>query len=448
LPDHLRVLLVEDDDAVRFSAAQALRLAGLEVNTFETASAVRPQLHPFFPGVLVSDVKLHGGMDGLELLDYALGVDPSVPVILITGHGDIAMAVQAMRKGAYDFIEKPFASDYLVGAVQRALEKRSLTLEVQELRRKLEDRKGIGQVLIGHSPPIEELRRTILSLSDTPVDVLINGETGSGKELVAQCLHQVSPSRRGHFVAINCGAIPETVFESEAFGHEAGAFTGAQRRRIGKLEYATGGTLFLDEIESMPLSMQVKLLRALQERKIERLGSNELIEVNLRIIAATKVDLKELSDRGDFRSDLYYRLNVVTLDVPPLRERREDIPLLFEHFLLEASARFGRQAPLASSQFIRELMTYAWPGNVRELRNVADRFLLRVLGKPFTTDAETNSAVKALGDQVDEFERSLIIDELRRQHGNVSAAAEELAVPKKTLYDKLRKYAIAPEGFR
>ena len=375
MPDSLTVLFVEDDAAVKFVAIQALQLADIQVAAVKSAELARLKLHPCFPGILVSDVKMRG-MSGLDLLDYALEADPSLPVILITGHGDIAMAVQSMRKGAYDFIEKPFASDYLVGVVQRALEKRRLTFEVQELRRKLEFREGIERILIGHSLKMEELRRTILSLSDTRVDVLITGETGSGKELVAQCLHQTSPNRDKHFVALNCGAIPEAMFESEVFGHEAGAFTGAQRRRIGKMEYAAGGTLFLDEIESMPLSTQVKLLRALQERQIERLGSNELIFAESRVIAATKADLEQLSEQQKFRSDLLYRLNVVMLEVPPLRERPEDIALLFEHFLLEAAVRYGRTAPLASSAFQRDLMAHHWPGNVRELRNVADRFVL------------------------------------------------------------------------
>ena len=442
-----KVLLVDDDAAVRFAAAQALRLEGIEVEACDSAEAARPKLARDFPGVLVTDVRMRK-MDGLELLDHAVALDPTLPVILVTGHGDVAMAVEAMRRGAYDFIQKPFASDHLVTVVRRALEKRALTLELLALRRRLENRDGIARLLIGQSPAIEQLRRTILSLADMPVDVLVLGETGAGKEMVAQCLHESSPGRRGNFVAVNCGAIPENMFESEIFGHEAGAFTGAQRRRVGKLEHASAGTLFLDEIESLPLAMQVKLLRALQERQIERLGSNELLDVDLRIVAATKVDLEEMSRQNRFRLDLYYRLNVVTLELPPLRDRREDIPLLFEHFVLEAAQRYKREAPLIPGQLLRQLMQHHWPGNVRELRNVANRFVLDVLGQPFPGSAGDPADRPSLGAQVDAFERSIILTALRDHKGHVGNVADELGLPRKTLYDKIRKHGIELESYR
>jgi two-component system, NtrC family, C4-dicarboxylate transport response regulator DctD len=449
MPDtgQLKVLFVEDDPAVRFGGTQALRLAGIAVEAFDSAEAAQPYLHPYFPGVLVADVKMRG-MSGLELLGHALRIDSTLPVILVTGHGDIAMAVQAMRTGAYDFIEKPFASDYLIGVVKRALEHRRLTFEVDELRRRLEDREGIESVLIGHSVLIEELRRTIVKLGDSCPDVLITGETGTGKELVARCLHQYSRLRDRHFVPLNCGAIPELIFESEFFGHEAGAFTGAGKRRIGKFEHAAGGTLFLDEIESMLLSMQVKLLRALQERQIERLGSNELLDVEVRVVAATKADLASLVEQQKFRQDLHYRLDVVAIDVPPLRDRREDIPILFEHFVLQAAQRYRKEAPITPDNLVRYLMAHAWPGNVRELHNVADRFVLGVLGQPYQLGDKADIAVKGLAEQVDDFERSIIVEQLRRQHGSVAAASEALAIPKKTLYDKIRKFTISPELFR
>lgn len=444
--DDFYVMLVEDDAAVRFGAAQALELASIAVSEFDSAEAVRPLLHPHLPAVIVSDVRMKA-MSGLELLDLAVQIDPELPVILVTGHGDIAMAVEAMRRGAYDFLEKPFASEQLVGTVQRALEKRRLTFQVHDLRRRLEDRRDIEGALIGASAPMERLRRAILALGAAAPDVLINGETGSGKELVAQSLHHYSVRRHRNFVALNCGALPETMVESELFGHEPGAFTGAVKRRIGKLEHAAGGTLFLDEIESMPLALQVKLLRVIQERSIERLGSNQLIPVDVRFIAATKVDLKEMSDAGKFRADLYYRLNVVRLDLPPLRERREDIPLLFEHFVLQAATRYHCSAPFPAAKLTGALMAHDWPGNIRELRNVADRFVLGVLGDAFDGGAQATGAL-ALADQVDAFEKSLIIDQLRRDQGNVAATSEALAVPKKTLYDKIKKHDINLDDYR
>ncbi len=446
-PPALKVLLVEDDQAVRFGAEQALRLAGIEVAAFESAEAVRPHLHPYFPGILIADVKLPR-TDGLQLLAEAQQIDPTLPVIIVTGHGDIAMAVQAMKMGAYDFIEKPFSSDYLTGCVLRALEKRRLTFEVDNLRRKLDDRQGIESLLIGRSVLIEQLRRTILKLGESSPDIIITGETGTGKELVARCLHQYSRLRACNFVPLNCGAIPELMFESEIFGHEPGAFTGAQKRRIGKFEHAAGGTLFLDEIESLPLSMQIKLLRALQERQIERLGSNKLLDVQVRIVAATKIDMAQLVEQQKFRQDLYYRLDIVRLEVPALRERREDIPLLFEHFVLQAAQRYRHEAPIVPEQLVRRLLAHHWPGNVRELRNVADRFVLDVLGPPYVGDAQASLAIKSLPDQVDDFERSIIVEELRRQQGSIAAVSESLSIPKKTLYDKIRRYNIVPEAFR
>jgi Response regulator containing CheY-like receiver, AAA-type ATPase, and DNA-binding domains len=449
LADELKVLLVEDDPAVRFGAAQALELAGLVVEAFETADTFRPHVHPHMPAVLVTDVRMKG-MSGLELLDHVIGVDPDLPVIVVTGHGDVSMAVDAMRRGAYDFLEKPFASDQLVGTVQRALEKRRLTFEVQNLRRRLDDRQGIENVLIGGSRAMEQLRQMILALSDAAPDVLIFGETGTGKELVAQSLHDFSSRRTGNFVALNCGALPDTMIESELFGHEAGAFTGALKRRIGKIEHAAGGTVFLDEIESMPLMMQVKLLRAIQERSVERLGSNEPIDVDVRFVAATKIDLKTMSDEGKFRADLYYRLNVVRLDLAPLRERREDIPELFEHFTLQAAARYRREAPFPSPALMRSLIGHEWPGNIRELRNVADRFVLGVLGDQLGMGASRDSsmAAKSLAEQVDEFERSLIVEQLRRDRGNVAVSSDALSLPKKTLYDKIKKHNIALDQMR
>ena len=370
-----QVLFVEDDPPVRATLVQTLELAGLSVLAFGSAEEALPHITPGAQIVLITDVRLPG-MDGLTLLDHAMATDPSLPVVIVTAHGDVSMAVQAMRAGAYDFIEKPFSPDRFVETAQRALDKRVLRMAVDELRAQLQQRSGIEAAMLGQSAVMQEVRRKILKLAATSADVMIMGETGTGKELVARCLHDHSNRRDRNFVAINCGGLPESLFESELFGHESGAFTSAGKRRIGKIEHANGGTLMLDEVESMPMVMQIKLLRVLQERKIERLGSNEEVPVNLRVVAATKTDLRQLSDQQKFRSDLYYRLNVALLNLPPLRDRREDIPLLFQHFASQAAERYQLEVPEIGTSPSRELLAHHWPGNVREIRNVADRFVL------------------------------------------------------------------------
>ena len=329
--DDIRVLVVEDDENVRFGVEQAVALAGFPVSAFESAAQALAEVAPGAPLVIVSDVRMPG-IDGLQLLDKVMAIDSQIPVVLISGHADISTAVGAMQVGAYDFIEKPFSSDHIAGRVARAVEKRRLTLEVQGLRAALDNWQGIEALVLGKSPAIAEVRKKILRLADTSVSVLITGETGTGKELIARSLHDFGGRRDKHFVALNCGGLPEQIFESELFGHEAGAFTGAIKKRVGKIEWAHGGTLFLDEIETMPVGLQIKMLRVLQERTLERLGANESISVDCRVIAASKADLTALSADGRFRSDLLYRLNVAQIELPPLRERREDVPLLFEHF--------------------------------------------------------------------------------------------------------------------
>ncbi len=441
MPEDFTILYVEDDPAVRLGSMQALQLAGLKVQAFGSAEQVIPHLAPGFKGILLTDVKLPG-MDGLQLLETAQQVDATLPVILVTGHGDISMAVHAMRLGAYDFIEKPFSPEELNEVVRRALDKRGLSLEVESLKRKLQGFEAIEAKIIGRSSAMAKLRRLILDLAGTGADVLILGETGTGKELVASCLHDYGQRQAGNFVAINCGGMPESLFESEVFGHEAGAFTGAAKRRVGKIEHARGGTLFLDEIETMPMNLQVKLLRTLQERRFERLGSNELLPMDCGVIAATKADLLERSREGSFRADLYYRLSVVVLEIPPLRERREDIPMLFNHFLMQAALRYGREAPSVSGEQMQELMAQPWPGNVRELRNVADRFVLGL------APGGQGLGVRSLEEQVSLFEKHLIQEALSASAGRASAASELLQLPRKTLYDKMRRFGLSSEEFK
>jgi len=446
MPDDAVVLFVEDDPTVRFGSAQALELAGRTVRVFASAEEALPAVTPGFRGVLVTDVRLPG-IDGMALLERAKRIDADLPVIVVTGHGDVSMAVQAMRSGAYDFIEKPFSAERLNVAIGRALETRRLTLEVNSLRTQLSGLESIEAKMIGRSAAMSNLRRVVLDIASTNADVLITGETGTGKELVARCLHDYSKRRSAHFAAINCGGIPETLFESEVFGHEAGSFTGAARRRVGKMEHAAGGTLFLDEIESMPVSLQVTLLRCLQERQFERLGSNELQPMSCRVIAATKSDLLRPNGEQPFRRDLYYRLSVVVLELPPLRERREDIPLLFGHFLLQASARYERPPCSVPDGVMNELMGRAWPGNVRELRNVADRL---VLGLPLG-ESGTNHGThphRPLDEQMAMFERHVIEEALSRCGGRAVLASERLGLPKKTLYDKMKRLGISSEEFR
>lgn len=440
LPDDLLVYLIEDDEAVLHGCQQAIHLADLAVRPFRNAENALAVLGEDPPAVVVSDVRLPG-ISGLQLLDEMQKHDRDIPVILITGHGDVSMAVQAMRANAYDFIEKPFHSERLVDVVRRALEKRTLLLEIRRLHEQLGD---MGTMpLIGQSEAMQKVRRSIAALAPTDVDVLILGETGTGKEVVAHALHAQS-GRKGPFVALNCGALPETIFESEMFGHEAGAFTGAARRRIGKVEYADGGTLFLDEIESMPLSLQVKLLRVLQERCIERLGSNTSIPVDCRLVAASKTDLKRMSDQGDFRADLYYRLNVVTIELPPLRQRPGDIAPLMAYFLWQASRRFHREAPSWSEQDLIRWQQHDWPGNVRELKTVAERLCL---GVDDGLEPARTTAVSLVA-QLETYERGLIRDALRRVKGCVADAADLLHIPKKTLYDKVNRHGLEPDHFR
>ncbi|TVT46923.1 MAG: sigma-54-dependent Fis family transcriptional regulator [Denitromonas halophila] len=434
------VIVIEDDPQVRLGIEQALELDDLPVRGFDAAEPALARIGPDFPGTVVCDVRLPG-MDGLALLRAVMAIDREIPVVLITGHGGITMAVAAMREGAYDFIEKPFSSDRLVEVVRRAHDRRALVIENRRLKASLSAREAAP--LIGDAPPMQRVRHTIAAIGPTEADVLIYGETGTGKEVAARAIHAAS-GRTGEFVAINCGALPETVFESEIFGHEAGAFTGALKRRIGKIEHARGGTLFLDEIETMPAILQVKLLRVLQERVVERLGSNAAIPVDCRLIAASKADLKALSDAGQFRSDLYYRLNVVGLELPPLRERKADIPLLAGHFLREAAARYRCDPPMWGEDDMAAWMAQDWPGNVRELRNAVDRFCLGVAVRRPAADTTGGSLAR----QVEGFERQVIESALRQTHGNVTSAAELLDTPRKTLYDKLNRHHLFPEDFR
>lgn len=436
-----QVLFIDDEEHLRVACSQALELAGFDVESHASAGDALERIDSHWPGVIVTDVKM-AGMTGLELMTTALERDPELPVILITGHGDVPMAVDAMRDGAYDFIEKPFASEVLVDAVRRAADKRTLVLENRALREAVSGATRLENMIVGTTPAAGRLRDEVANLAATDADILIHGETGTGKELVARALHQLSPRAARHFVPINCAALPETLIESELFGHVRGAFTGANENRIGKFEYASGGTLFLDEIESMPLELQGRLLRVLEDRLVVPLGSNTEVPVDVRVIAATKADLKETAG-GSFREDLFYRLNVLAITVPPLRDRQDDILPLMLHFLDQASLRFKRPAPDLAPQDIALLTTHRWPGNVRELKNAAMRFALgQGVGMENADGNPAGGHNGVLADQVGTFEKSVIRACLERHDYRLKPTYEELGVSRKTLYDKIRKYEL------
>ena len=447
-PSPERVVFIDDEADVRRANRQRLELDGFTVETFGAAGPALAAILADPPGLVVTDVRLPD-LDGVALFARLRALDPDLPVILITGHGDIRMAVGAMRDGAYDFLAKPYPAEALMASARRALERRRLVLENRALRATLDAAVEEDPAFLGVSPEMVRLRGLVREVANADVDVLVFGETGSGKEGVASALHRWSRRARRNFVAMNCGALPDSVVESELFGHEAGAFTGALKRRVGRIEHAQGGTLFLDEIESMPLNLQVKLLRVLQERVVEPLGTNEVRAIDMRVVAATKVDLGQAAAQGTFRDDLYHRLNVITIQIPPLRDRRVDVMLLFQEFLTRAAARFGREAPPVTPAVREYLRRHDWPGNVRELGHFAERHALG-LGRPEVAPpgAAGTATLGTLAEQVDRFERGLIREELFMAGGDVRLAAESLGTPRKTLYDKIARHGLTPTDYR
>ncbi|KAK0341788.1 hypothetical protein LTR94_024975, partial [Friedmanniomyces endolithicus] len=409
---------------------------------FSAAEPALKALDADYSGVVVTDLRMPG-MDGRQLLTRLQAIDPGLPVIMITGHGDIADAVAAMHDGAYDFVAKPFAFERLQDSLNRALEKRSLVLENRRLSALAASDGGHELPLTGASRAITALRASIAQVADARMDVLIEGETGTGKEAVARALHNGGRRRHSPFVAVNCGALPDGLIESELFGHELGAFAGALRRRLGLIERAHNGSLFLDEVESMPLAVQVKMLRVLEEREIHPIGANEPRVLDLRILASSKIDLAEAARRGDFREDLFYRLNVVRLRVPPLRERQEDIPLLFAHFLRRASDRQGAEPPPISDSVRRRLLEEDWPGNIRELAHFAERIALGLDERP-----SNEEGALSLPDRLLRFEAELLRGALESHRGDIIAVLEEMKIPRKTLYDKLQRHGLKPADFR
>lgn len=448
------IFLVDDEESMRVSVSQWLSLSDYEVECFENGSSALKRIDADFEGVIVSDIRMPV-MDGLEFMRAVLQQDGEIPVVLITAHGDVRMAVSAMREGAYDYIEKPFDPEILLETIKRAGEKRRLILENRRLKEQLRKSPDIENTLLGNSDITQMLHREIYDLGPTDASVFLVGETGCGKEVVARCLHEISERRDGPFIAINCGAIPESLFESELFGHEAGTFTGAESQRIGKFEHAAGGTVFLDEVTSMPLNLQVKVLRVIQEREIERLGGNNPVSIDIRIISATNSDPRSECRKGLFREDLYYRLNLAEIHIPPLRKRGSDILLLFEYFSLRAAEHYKRDVVPLTNEAITTLMTYRWPGNVRELKNTAERYILSSLPAanriPYILQhTESHIALSgqdSLAKQTGLFERCVIEQSLRRHKGNIMAVMEELDMPRRTLNLKMQNHDLTRKDF-
>jgi two-component system C4-dicarboxylate transport response regulator DctD len=433
------VIFVDDEEELRHATGQTLMLAELPAIILDKAELALAQISRGFAGVLVTDIRMPG-QDGLWLMRKVLEVDPEFPVILVTGHGDVNLAVQSMREGAYDFIEKPFAPSRLVTTIQRALEKRRLTIENRALKREVGGRDKLEARLIGRSDAMVALRKQVRTIAATDADVLITGATGVGKDVTAHALHDLSARGPNPFVHINCAALPVDLVESELFGHEAGAFPGAMRARFGKFEFARQGTVFLDEIDSLPVTVQAKLLHAIQERQITRLGANDPVALDIRVIAAAKTDLAAAVETGTFRADLLYRLNVVTLHVPPLTERRDDIPSLFLNLAAQAAARYSKQLDDIPAAVLSQIATQDWPGNVRELRNAADRF---VLGLDPTQSVAAEMVPTTLAEKLAAHEKSLILAALTAQNGSLKQTYEALGLSRKALYEKMQKHGIS-----
>ncbi|MBE0581546.1 sigma-54 dependent transcriptional regulator [Devosia sp.] len=443
------ILIVDDEEMVRTALEQWLRLSGFDTHVASSATEALRLLDDIHPDVILTDVRMPG-LSGLDLLRTVRERALAAEVILITGHGDVPMAVEAMRAGAFDFLQKPYVPDQLVKTLRRAAEQTGLKREVAELRRKLDGGETeLATRLIGSSRVMEDVRSAVRELATIPADVIILGETGTGKEVVARCLHDFSSRAKGPFVAVNCAAIPAELIESELFGHEAGAFTSARDKRIGKFEFANGGTLLLDEIESMPMLAQAKVLRVIQERMVERVGSNRQIPLDIRIVAASKVDLAAESEAGRFRADLYYRLNMATIHLAPLRDRGEDSVLLFHHFLGLAAQRFNKPAPQLHPADINALLVHTWPGNVRELKAAADRFALGLdaTGRSLDTilgpkAAKPISSTASLADRLAAYERHVIETELARNGDSIAAVVDALQVPRRTLSEKMARLGV------
>lgn len=444
-----QVMVIDDEAMIRDSLNQLLTLEGYQVQCFSDGATALSRLSRGYSGVVLSDINMPA-MDGLTLLEQIKAFDSELPVIFLTGYADVSVAVKAMQLGAYDLFEKPL-NEHLIDCIARACDKRSLVMENRALKRAVEKTSAPGVRILGDTPKMQHMMKLLNTVIDTPADILIEGETGTGKELVARYLHDHSNRSSCQFVAINCGAVPEQLIESELFGAVSGAYTGATKNRKGKFEFAQGGTVFLDEIESTPLSLQVKLLRVLEERKVTPVGANHTVNLDIRIVAATKVDLLALVNEGGFRADLYYRLSLVKVSIPALRDRKADIPLLFKHFSSIAATRFYKPLAALNVELEQRLLAYDWPGNVRELRNQAERAVLLgpelAFAQSDSADQQVLSQDLSLAEKVSYYEQSLIEEALERNHGSIKNTMGTLQIARKTLYDKMSKYGLNRDMF-
>jgi two-component system C4-dicarboxylate transport response regulator DctD len=435
------VVFVEDDDALRLATGQALELAGVDVSPFARGDHALAAITRDFAGAIVSDIRMPH-MDGLELLAAVGAIDREIPVILITGHGDIAMAVGAMRDGAADFLTKPFATDHLVAAVRRSLDHRALVMDNRRLRSLAEQ--PADDPLIGASPAMQRLRHIVRQLAEADIDVLVEGETGTGKELVATLLHRWGRRRARPLMAVNCGALPEGLAEIELFGHASDSVAHTRLSRVGQIAASSGGTLLLDEIDSMPMAMQARLLRVLEEREVHPIGAERPEPVDLRVVATSKIDLAEAVKTGQFRADLLYRLSTARIRVPPLRERGEDVLTLFALFAREAAEQFGKPDWRIDAVTRGRLRHHDWPGNVRELRNFAVEAVMGIA----PDDLQGRAAARSLPERVADYEAGEIRAALKASQGRIPPVLAALGLPRKTLYDKMARYGIVPGDYR
>ena len=436
-----RVLFVDDDEALRVANIQTLRLAGLEPEARSDAAGALAAVDADYPGVVVTDVRMPG-MDGLALFRRLHALDPELPVILVTGHGDVPMAVSALKDGAWDFLTKPFAAEQLVLSVRRALTARQLVLENRALRAAAR-RAAEGDALVGETPAMRDVRAALRRLASTDADVLIEGEGGTGKELAAAVLHRWSARRARPFVAYDCGALPLPMAQGELFGHDEGASSGARPFHAGRVDGAEGGTLFLDGLDAMPLPLQAGLLRVLEEREVLPLGGDRPHHVNVRFVAAVAEPAERLVERGALRADLFYRLSAARIALPPLRDRRDDVPLLFASLVRDAAARHRLPVPELDPAARARLLTHDWPGNVRELAQFAEAVVL----DPEQATAQRNGDL-TLPERTRRFEADAIRAALAAHDGDVRAVLTALGIPRKTFYDKVTRYGIALRNFR